>query len=62
MFEYALLEFPTHNVGENFEFSVRVGSEPRSGLDPILVEHAQVTKAHVIMISISTTRWTPCQY
>ena len=54
--EYALLEFSIHNVREDFEFSVGMGSESRSGFDPVLVNHAQVTKARVIMISVSLAR------
>jgi hypothetical protein len=51
--EYALLELSIHNIRKDLELAVRVGSESGPGLDPVLIKHAQMPEAHVVLISIS---------
>ena len=50
--KHALLKFSINDIRKNFEFFVRVGAEPSSGLDPVLIENAQMSKAHMIIVSI----------
>jgi hypothetical protein len=57
--EHALLEPSIHNVREDFEFAVRMSSESGAGLDPVFVEDAQVSEAHVIAITISKAQCGP---
>lgn len=50
--KYALLEFAIHEVREDLELAVRVGSEPGISFDPVLVQDAQVPKTRMITIAI----------
>ena len=51
--EYALLDLSIYNVRKDLELAVRVSSEPGTGLDSVLIEDAQVSKTHVIVVCIS---------
>ena len=61
MQEHALFEFSIYDVREYLELAVRMSSESGAGLDSVLIEDAQVSESHVIIISVSVNE-NSCQY